>query len=168
MGEEKKIEIHLKHKDFEKKVVGEVDEVLREVIAFLTKVFPNIELFSKLSLTVDANELLSACQGILAATPEGIVTLVDVEALPDRDLILFHLAKAKVGYLLNRSEKETLLISDLLSATKRSAGSIAGRLSEMCSEGFVERVGKGEYRITTYGLDYFLKNIVPKFKGVSE
>ncbi|MBS7655062.1 hypothetical protein KEJ50_00945 [Candidatus Bathyarchaeota archaeon] len=165
MSEEKKIEVYLKHKDFEKKITGEVDEVLRELISFLTKIYPKMELASKLSLTVDVNDLLKACQGIVAVTPEGVVTLVDVETLPDKELILLYLVKAKISRLLNKSEKESLLISDILSSTKHSVGSVAGRLSELCSENLVERVGKGEYRITTYGLDYFLKNVIPKLKG---
>jgi len=57
-----------------------------------------------------------------------------------------------------------LLIGDLIGATKRSAGTVAGRLSEMCSEGLVDRIGKGEYKATTYGLDYFMKNIIPSIK----
>ncbi|MBS7658931.1 MAG: hypothetical protein QXR82_05315 [Candidatus Bathyarchaeia archaeon] len=164
MSEERKIEVHLKHKDFEKKIIGNVEEVLKELISFLTQIYPKMELASKLSLTVDVNELITACEGIIAITPEGVVTLVDVETLPDKELILFHLVKAKIGRLLNKSEKESLLISDILSSTKHSVGSVAGRLSELCSEGFVERIGKGEYRITTYGLDYFLKNVIPKLK----
>lgn len=165
MSGEKKIEVYLKCKELEKKIVGEVDDVLREIISFLTKIYPEIELASQLSLTVDVNDLLKACQGIIAVTPEGVVTLVDVDSLPDKELILLYLVKAKISRLLNKSEKESLLISDILSSTKHSVGSVAGRLSELCSENLVERVGKGEYRITTYGLDYFLKNVIPKLKG---
>jgi len=165
LSEERKIEVYIKYKDFEKKIVGNADEVLKELISFLTQIYPKLELAEKLSLTVDVNELITAFQGIIAVTPEGIVTLANVEALPDKELILFHLVKTKVSRLLGKSEKESLLISDILSSTKHSVGSIAGRLSELCSEGFVERVGKGEYRVTTYGLDYFLKNVIPKLKG---
>ena len=45
-------------------------------------------------------------------------------------------------------------------------GAIAGRLSEMVDEGLVERVGRAEYKITTYGLKQFSEVILPKIRQV--
>ncbi|MEM2922027.1 MAG: hypothetical protein QXF26_06900, partial [Candidatus Bathyarchaeia archaeon] len=64
----------------------------------------------------------------------------------------------------NRYDRESMVIGDILANTRKSAGTIAGRLSEMVGEGLVERIGKGEYRITTYGLDRFLKEVLPQLK----
>ncbi len=164
MSEEAKIEVTIRYKDLEKKVSGNADQVMRETFSFLSEILPQLQFISRISLTVDMQELLSTCEGVFAVTPEGVVAVVATDSLTDRDLIVLHLAKAKVGYIAGKEARETLLIGDLIAATKRSAGTVAGRLSEMCSEGLVERIGKGEYKATTYGLDYFMKNIIPSIK----
>mgnify|MGYP001043446486 CR=1 FL=1 len=164
MSEEAKIEVTIRYKDLEKKVLGNADQVMRETFNFLSELLPQLQFISRISLTVDMQEFLSACEGVFAVTPEGVVVVVPTDSLTDRDLIVLHLAKAKVGYVAGKEARETLLIGDLIAATKRSAGTVAGRLSEMCSEGLVDRIGKGEYKATTYGLDYFMKNIIPSIK----
>jgi hypothetical protein len=95
-------------------------------------------------------------------TPEGVVVTASVDQLTDRELILLHLSRVHFGYITKKLESERALIGELIAYTKKPAGTIAGRISEMSAEGLVERVGKGEYRITTYGLDSFIKNVLPK------
>jgi len=74
------------------------------------------------------------------------------------------LAIARLANALGKAEGPELTSSELASRIKRSPGTIAGRVSELCSEGLAERVGKGEYRATTYGLDHFRRAILPKVK----
>jgi len=164
LSEEPNIEVAIRYKDIEKKVSGNADQVIREIFSFFSSVLPQLQFISRISLTVDMQELLSACEGVFAVTPEGVVVVVPTDDLTDKDLILLHLARAKVGYVAGKDARDTLLIGDLIAVTKRSAGTVAGRLSEMCSEGLVDRIGKGEYKATTYGLDYFMKNIIPLIK----
>jgi len=159
------VEVEITYQGINKKIKGNVNLVLREIIKFFSEIIPSLEIITKLSLTVDLEELLKICQEILAITEEGIVILVPIEKLTDRDLILLYLAKSRIAYYLGRSDRDTMFISDLLSETKRSAGTIAGRLSELTYEGIVDRVGKGEYRITTLGLDHFKKEVLYKLKN---
>jgi len=162
------IEVKIKYKDIEKTISGNAEQVIRELLSFLSKIIPQLELLSQIALTVDINEFLLACKGIFAVTPEGIVITTRTNNLTDRENIMLHLVKARFGYLTKNYEKDSVMIGDLINATKSSAGTVAGRLSEMCSEGLVERVGKGEYRITTYGLDFFIKNVLSKIKPHEE
>jgi hypothetical protein len=158
------IEVKIKYKDVEKTISGNAEQVIRELLSFFSKIIPQIELLSQIALTVDINEFLSACKGIFAVTPEGTVITARTDNLTEKENIMLHLVKAKFGFITKTHEKDSIVIGDLISATKSSAGTVAGRLSEMCSEGLVERVGKGEYRITTYGLDFFIRNVVSKIK----
>src|SRR5205809_238893 len=43
---------------------------------------------------------------------------------------------------------------------ERSTGTVAGRLSELCNEQLVERVGKGSYRLTTMGTRVIMKDLM--------
>jgi len=160
------VEVTVRYRDMQKTVTGAADDVIRELLLFFSKIFPQLELISKISLSVDLNEFLKACDGIIALTPEGMAVVADTDHLKDKELIMLHLAKTRAGHMLGKLEKDTLRLNDLVIAAKSKAGTVAGRLSEMCSEGIVERLAKGEYRATTSGLDYFIKNITPKLKSL--
>jgi hypothetical protein len=117
-----------------------------------------------LTLSVDINALAKACEGTIAVTPEGVVVTVPVETLADRELLLLHLAKARLAHLLGKSDTDQVTSTDLIAATKKSAGTVAGRLSELCGESLAERKGKGEYRVTTLGMHVFQEQVLPKIK----
>jgi hypothetical protein len=163
-----KVEVTVRLKDGEMTIIGSPDQVIRELLAFFSKIYPQLEIANRITLSVDANEFLKACEGIVALTPEGMAITVDTSHLRDRELIMVHLAKTRAGHMLGKLDLDTLRLNDLVAAAKSKSGTVAGRLSEMCSEGVVERSGKGEYRATTSGLDYFMKSIVPKLKMVEE
>jgi hypothetical protein len=127
-------------------------------------VIPQLELASKLSLSVDLAELAKVCEGVVAVTPEGLVVTVPVDVLADRELILLHLAKARISEMAGKTKTDTVQTSELISATKRTSGTVAGRLSELCTESLAERKGKGEYRATTLGLHVFQQTVIPKLK----
>ncbi len=164
MTDDRNVEVLIRFRDVEKKIVGDVDTVGRELYAFFSSILPAFDLASKISLTIDTQKFLESCQGVFAVTPEGVAAIGGVEALSDRELVLFHLARAHFGFLTKSYQIDTARIGDLIERTKSGAGTIAGRLSELCSEGLAERMGKGEYRATTVGLDHFLTTVATKVK----
>jgi len=162
------LEVTIRYGTIEKKIVGQPEQVARDVLSFLTDLIPKFELASRLTLSTDIGSLADACAGILAITPEGIVVTAQVDALADRELLLLHLAKARIAQMLGKSEKDLVQSADLMAATKKSAGTVAGRLSELCGENLAERRGKGEYRITTLGLHVFSEQVLPKLKTTGQ
>lgn len=158
------LEVTIRYGTLEKKITGPPEQVAKEVFAFLTTAIPELELASHLALSVDVKDLAQACQGVLAVTPEGVVITVPVENLADRELVLLYLAKARIAQMLGKSDKDVVQSAELIAATKKTAGTVAGRLSELCGESLAERKGKGEYRVTTLGLHVFGEQILPKLK----
>lgn len=154
----------IRYGSLEKKITGGPEDVAKAVLTFLTSLIPQMELAARLVLSVDLRKIAEACQGAVAITPEGVVVIVSTEGLADRELLLLHLAKQKIAEMTGKSESDSVQASDLTAATKRSAGTVAGRLSELCAESLVERKGKGEYRITTLGLHLFQEQIILKLK----
>lgn len=161
------LEVTIRYGTLEKKIVGPPDVVAKEVYTFLLKTIPELDLASQLVLSVDVKDLAQACQGVLAVTPEGIVITVPVENLADRELVLLHLAKARITQMLGKSDKDLVQSAELIAATKKTSGTVAGRLSELCGETLAERKGKGQYRATTLGLHVFREQILPKLKPKS-
>jgi len=162
------IEVTLKHSGIENRIIGSPDAVLKEVIAYFSKAYPSIEIVSKLVLSVDASEFLQSCNGILAASPEGLVVLKDLKELKDKELLMLHLAGSRLLFQLGKKENDNLSLDEITKTTGRSTGTVAGRLSELCNEQLVERVGKGSYRLTTMGTRIVMKNLMPKVSQLSE
>jgi len=161
------LEVTIKYGSLEKKVIGPPEQVARDIQVFLNNIIPELELASRLSLSVDIITLAKACEGVLAVTPEGVVVTVPVDALADRELLLLYLAKARIAQMLGKSDTDLMQSADLITVTKKSAGTVAGRLSELCAENLSERKGKGEYRATTLGLHIFSEQVLPKLKTKS-
>ncbi|MDH5689274.1 MAG: hypothetical protein OEZ48_15600 [Candidatus Bathyarchaeota archaeon] len=165
MGEEDKIELHVKYKDLEAKFAGSPSDVVRSLFSFLSNVLPAIDLASSLTLTVDLEEILKGVSGFIAFTPEGpVVTIPKEKAGGERNIILLHLIKSYVGYQTGRLEGDSLSTAELQSLTGGKSGTVAARLSELTNLGWVERIGRGEYRMTTLGLKSFLDEILPRMK----
>ncbi len=159
------VEVTVKHHGIENKIIGTPDGVVRELLAYFTKAYPSLELTSKLVLTIDTAEFLQSVSGTLAATPEGLVVLKDVSALRDKELMMLHLAGSKLLNVLGKKDADTITLDEITKATGRSTGTVAGRLSELCNEQLVERVGKGSYRLTTMGTRIVIKTLMPKTAG---
>jgi hypothetical protein len=167
--EESNLEVVMKYKDMETKFTGKSDDVIRALLKYVSQILPGYELISGLTLTVDMENLLKNIKGLIAFTPEGIVVTVSKDKLGgERDVILVHLVKSFVGYRTGRMERDSLTMSEILTLTGGKSGTVGARLSELTSLGWVERVGRGEYRITTLGVKAFLDEMVPKLKPVEE
>lgn len=162
------VELTLRHNGVENKIIGSPDGVVRELLAYFSKVYPSLEITSKLVLSVDNSEFLQSCTGALAASPEGLAILRDTSQLKDKELMLLHLSGSKLMHLLSRKETDTVSLDELTRATGKTTGTVAGRLSELTNEQLVERVGKGSYRLTTMGARTVVKTIMPKLATYPE
>ncbi|MEM2094334.1 MAG: hypothetical protein QXI32_03450 [Candidatus Bathyarchaeia archaeon] len=164
MSEEGKVEVTVRYRGMEVKLNGRPEEVVKAFLELMEKVVPGFELVSGLVLTVDLERLLKDLQGVIAITDEGLIVTRPRESIGEREAILLHLVKANVGYQLSRLKSDSLSIADILTLTGGKPSTTAARLSELVDLGWVERVGRGEYRITTYGIKSFQESVLPKLK----
>jgi len=162
------IEVVLKHSGVENRIIGSPETVVRELLSYFSRVYPSIELVSKLILSVDSVEFLQSCTGVLAVSPEGLVVLKDLRELKDKELMMIHLAGSRLQHQMSKKESDTLSLDEITKTTGRSTGTVAGRLSELCNEQLVERVGKGSYRLTTMGTRVVIKNLMPRVAQLPE
>jgi len=160
-----KIKLTIKYGSMESTCEGSADEVLKFVFNFIKDIYPNYEIVSGLTLTVDLELLLRRLKGAISFLPKGRpVILKDIDELTDSELILTYLVAAYAGNQIGMAEDDNLSMADLLDKTGKPAGTVAGRLSELVSELCVERVGRGKYRITAYGVKEFMEGILPKLE----
>jgi hypothetical protein len=162
------VEVSVRHNGAETKIIGTPENVVRELVIFFTKAYPSIELASKLVLSVDAEEFLKSCSGVLAYSPEGLVILKNTVTLKDRELMMLHVAGARMLFLMAKKDGDSISLDELAKITSRVTGTIAGRLSELVREQLIERVGKGSYRLTTMGQRVVVQSLMPKAAGLPE
>ena len=162
------VEVVLKHGSVENRIIGNPETVVRELLSYFSRVYPTVELVSKLVLSVDSVEFLQSCTGVLAVSPEGLVILKDLKDLKDKELLMIHLAGSRLQHQMGKKESDTLSLDEITKTTGRSTGTVAGRLSELCNEQLVERVGKGSYRLTTMGTRVVIKNLMPRVAQLPE
>ena len=162
------IEVVLRHSGIENRIIGSPETVVRELLSYFSRVYPSVELVSKLILSVDSVEFLQSCTGVLAVSPEGLVVLKDLKELKDKELMMIHLAGSRLQHQMGKKESDTLSLDEMTKTTGRSTGTVAGRLSELCNEQLVERVGKGSYRLTTMGTRVVIKNLMPRVSQLPE
>jgi hypothetical protein len=162
------IEVTVRHHGTETKVIGNPENVIRELVIFFSKVYPSLELVSKLVLSVDSAEFLQNCAGVIAYSPEGLVILKDTSTLKDRELMMLHVAGARMFYLMGKRDNDSISLEELAKITGRVTGTIAGRLSELVREQLIERIGKGSYRLTTMGQRVVIQTLMPKAIQLAE
>ena len=168
-GEEANLELIVKYRDVEAKFTGKPDEVIRAFSKFICKALPTYDLASQLILTVDLEELIESVKGLIAFTPEGpVITVPRGKLGGDRNVIILNLVKAYIGYRTGRLDRDTLSTAEIMASTGSKSGTVAARLSELTNMGLVERVGRGEYKITTLGIKFFLNEILPRIKPEEE
>lgn len=165
LNKEDEVFVTIRYKDLEKTVHGKPEAVLKELTGFLTTIIPSLNIASRISLNVNVNELLTECEGVLAVTPEDVVVLKGLDKLTDRELVLLQLVRSRIANFAGKAQSDATSSARIVEAVKKSSGTVAGRLSELSNEGLVERVGKGEYRITTFGLQRFRQDTLPKMKA---
>jgi hypothetical protein len=155
MSGDETVEVVVTYRGLEVKFSGAINEVVRFFLEFLNKMLPSYELISR----------LTEVEGIIAIAPEGLIVTIPQELLGEREVILLHLVKTYVGYQLGKVDQDIMSISDIISITSGKPSSSAARLSELVQMTWVERVGRGEYRITTYGIKAFSEEVLPKIKS---
>ena len=165
------LKIHLEYDDTKIDFEGSPEEVVKVLLNFLSQHYPAYQLIKNLTITVDLEDLLKKLEGVIGVSPEGVIVTIPKEKISNlsiREQIALHLVKTYIGNKLGVVERASLSAAELLSAIGGRMGAMAGRLSEMVDEGLVERVGRGEYRITTYGLKQFSEVTLPKIRQVCE
>src|SRR5262245_38426313 len=90
------VEVTLRHQGVETKIIGSPEGAVRELLAYIARVYPSVQLVSKLILTQDETEFMQACTDNLASSKEGLAILRDVTGLRDKELIMLHLAGARL------------------------------------------------------------------------
>jgi len=137
---------------------GKADEAISAFLKFIGNVYPSYELVSKIILTIDEEKLLRDFGGIIAVASEGPVLLK--RDIATDQAIGSCLIGAHIGCKIGKLSKDTLSSDELTKFVGKSSGTVANELTSMTKQGLVDRVGRGEYKITTTGLIHYSNEVL--------
>lgn len=150
-----RIEIHGKgYLDFQ----GNADQVINSILRFLSEIYPTYKVVSDLTINLDLEELARSLKGLVGISDEGLVIL-NTTLSADTSIMLC-LIGAYVSSRIGKMDKETLATGDITRLVGKAPKTIRNEIPGLIKKGWVDRVGRGEYRVTTAGIVQFQDQIL--------
>lgn len=152
---------------------GLPEEVWKSINRFLSETNPRVALLSNLVIKVDLAELLAKFKGIIQIDKDvGPVVPVDVDMtkLNDTERIVLVLLMRRITYMTNYSDKEPMNVKEVKEESKaKNAGVL---LSQLATQKIVQNIAepgkKGAYRITDYGIQWFVSKVLKKLQSETQ
>ena len=164
MVDEHRIKAHLEYEGLKFDMEGGPDEVFHAIVDFLNRIFPSLEVVSKVTFTVDFVKLMEDASQIVKIAPEGLI-LVSGAKLTADDAITSSLVGAYVGYKLKKTPEPFLSIQDLSEIIGKAVKTVRNQIAGALKEGIIKKAGRGKYQITNMGIVHFQETIIPRSKG---
>ncbi len=165
IGGEDRITVQVKYGDVEETFSGRVDDVWVSVNRFFSEFIPTFEVSKKLVLTVDMQELVKACEGIVAFGEEGTHLLVSRSKLTDNETLALMLLAGYVGCRLGLVESDVVSKEDLQARLGKSSKIVSTRLGELVKREIAVKTEDGKYRISIFGVVQMEKDFLPRIKA---
>jgi len=153
MSNSEKLKVHVEFGELIENFEGTPDEVVRAFLISLSRIYPGLELASKLVFQPDLASLSISLEGLIKFAPEGLLLLA-TEA-PAEEAILISLVGDYIGYRLGKIDFDTDSTNGLVKTTGKALKTISNQLAWMIDDSLVERVDRGRYRITSLGITRF-------------
>jgi hypothetical protein len=137
---------------------GDADTVLKEVTAFIAKVFPAFEPLSKIMFTPDYMAMLTDLSSLVNIGPNGEIILVRSGLSADQAISLTLLG-SQIASKIGKKQSDDMSVEELASSIRKTSKTVRNTVVEMCKASLVERTGRGTYRITTIGMKELLDDM---------
>jgi len=154
------LKVQLQLGDLRAEAEGTPDEVLRFVSGFISQHLPAYSLARRLVSSPGVEGVIEALHEFVGySESEGLYLRPTVRVLSNPDRILLFLAMKRLENLLGRSAGGSVPVPQLSESLGLNMKSATARLAELTKHGLVRRVERGEYEITTAGLEELLSRL---------
>ena len=158
MSEGSKLKVVIEWGSMKHVAEGDADTVLKEVTAFIAKVFPAFEPLSKIMFTPDYMAMLTDLSSLVNIGPNGEIILVRSELYADQAIGLTLLG-SQIASKIGKKQSDDMSVEELASSIRKTSKTVRNTVVEMCKASLVERTGRGTYRITTIGMKELLDDM---------
>lgn len=129
---------------------GTVEDVTHAFLNFLKTVHPAFPLAVKLMYKPDLVELGRLLEGVVEYSSEGLI-LLRTDFTAD-EAILTVLLGVYVGSRIGVLTENTISVNTIANISRKASKTILNQIKSMIDDGYVTRVGKGEYQIKNLGI----------------
>jgi hypothetical protein len=142
--------VHVEHGEFQADFEGSPEAVSVAFLDFLNKAYPAFKLASRLIFKPDVIQLAQALEGVIEYSSDGL--LLTSGDLTSDEAIVLTLLGVYVGRKLGVSVEASVSVTHIATASGKASKTVLNQLKGMIDNGLVERVGRGEYQITSQGI----------------
>ena len=165
IGGEDKITVQVKYGDVEETFSGRVNDVWVSMNRFFSEFIPTFDISKKIVLTVDLQELVKACEGIVAFAEKGPHLLVSRSKLTDNEALVLLLLAGYIGYKLGLVESDVVSKDELQARLGKSSKIVSTRLGELVKREIAVKTNDGKYKISTFGVVQMQKDFLSRIKA---
>ena len=130
---------------------GSVEEIIPQVLQFLTQAVPAYNLAKKLVYVPDLASLADKVSEFARMTPTGQLLLTRIN-LPAERAITVLLFMSQLASKMGKRETDSLSIEEIATGVGRAPKTIRNVLVQLQRQGLIDRADRGKYRITSKGL----------------
>jgi len=130
---------------------GTVEEIVSQVMQFLTQAVPAYDVARKLIYIPDLAGLADKVSEFARMTTTGQLLLTRIN-LPAEKAIIVLLFMAQLAGKMGRREGDSLSIEEIATGVGRAPKTIRNVLVQIQRLGLIDRADRGKYRITSKGL----------------
>lgn len=147
-----KIRVHIELNGLSQIVEGDSDQVIQEVITFISRICPTFDIASRLVWSPDYSKMLDSISYLTQISPSGEILMKESVSSADQAIGLV-LMCAHITNRFGKKTNEEMSVEEISAATKKAVKTIRNTLVEMLKAGLVERTGRGTYKISANGLE---------------
>lgn len=151
MSGEKNLTVELEFGELRHSASGTPDQVLQEVMAFVSRVIPAYDAASRLLYTPEHGKLIDSLSRIVKIAPDGQVLLLR-EDLPAEKAITAVLLGAHVSSKFQKRASDELYAEEIARSVGKALKTVRNTIAELQKQGLIERAARGTYRIATAGI----------------
>jgi predicted transcriptional regulator len=130
---------------------GSAEEIIPQVLQFLTQAVPAYDLARKIIYIPDLAGLADKVSEFARMTTTGQLLLTRIN-LPAEKAITVLLFMAQLASKMGKRDADSLTIEEIATGVGRALKTIRNVLVQLQKLNLIERVGRGSYRVTPKGL----------------
>jgi predicted transcriptional regulator len=146
---------------------GTVEEIIPQVLQFLSQAIPTYDLARKLVYVSDFAGLLDKISDVAKMTSTGQLLLTRNDLPADRaiSVILF---MAQLAARMSKRENDSLSIEEIATGVSKAPKTIRNMIVALQKSSQIERTDRGRYRITPKGLMQLENSLLSGVQGGSQ
>ena len=130
---------------------GTVDDIVPQLLQFLSKAVPTYDLSRKLLFVPDLAGLTDKVSDFAKMTTTGQLLLTRNDISADRSISIL-LFMAHIANKMSKRESDSLSIEEIATGVGKAPKTIRNVIVELQKSGLIDRADRGKYRVTQKGL----------------